>query len=681
MPPRRDYDQLWSVPLQEDIGLGFERRSLIKDENLASTLKIELAPAKKPPETDMEPPQTYEVRPFRKPTDLLTLWHLLLDVLFGIPALVFLVFAILVYRNEGKRWDEHPVTTLRAISNYGPTVFPIVFAAAAVNFLKAVAAWRLERGISVLSLEFLLSSRTVFSTLSSPMALNTVNILTPFLVALWALSPLGGQAALRVVMCAPSSEVNYWEGRYLEFRGELPFQEGGDGVPHSLPAVIAVFGAALSSPKEVKAAGQDTFGHVKIPLIEAFLASEAKLDDDGWYPIDEDTNTVYSSIAGLPIASNDTFRPSANYSFNLSTSYMLADCKLERLNLTNDQWRRFLNKDIWTDGKKPTEEEQNKYHNDLTMAIEVLQQYNDTKQIPMKLNFTSYTRNATTRATCELATSYVEVDVRCHRSECRAVGVRPWEHDYDTLSTVFNGLAPSGWMEFWDRQYQSVLGYFANSTNNMWDWVPTTDPYSSPIELYLTNPDIPYAVLPNGHGWRGEEIWPVGDKLFSQRFTQLLNSFWLAKIAPFAPMGRVNISTSDALSKELGTLKWQPVNGTKTPDDVVLKPSRPWLGMLIVSCLAVIAVSLAAAGLNLWRRGPDILDYATSMMRDSPFINDDMAQGANSMEDGMDRTTRLKNMKVCLGDVRPEEKEGYIAMATAGRATRLRKLPRSRMFR
>ncbi|KAM0426324.1 hypothetical protein ACHAPT_008364 [Fusarium lateritium] len=677
MSQRRDYNRLsggseLSILPRKD-GSSFEQINLIHDAGPSD--RSNSFPTFHPPASAAYHEYNPRLRRIRTPTSPLTLWHLFLDLLFAVPALAFLIFAFLVRAYEGCPVDEEPAVTLRSVANYSPTIFPIVFAAAAVNFLKALAAWKLERGISVLSLEFLLSSRTVFSTIASPMALSAVSAMTPLLFALWALSPLGGQAALRVTGTAPSTHLNPWSGRYVEFRGDLPFQAGADGVPHSLPAVIATFGAALASPNDVKIAGQDSFGHVKIPMIERVSNFP---DDDGWVDV-SDGSAVYSSLSGLPIASNEPFGRSSNFSFNLTTSYILADCKLSHVPSMNiSLWKESL--DVMP--KRVSTEADDKYHNGLTMAIEVMEKYNDTAKTPMKLNFTSYTFNATTSAICNLTTSYVEVGVACHKSDCGAVRVRPMKNSYDAASTVLNGLAPSGDMEFYDEQYWSYLGYFVNASNILWDWEPDQDPYSSPIELYLTHPDIPYAVLPNGRGWRGEDIWPVGHAVFSERFSQLLNSFWLAQIAPFAPMGRVNVTIADKLQKELKVLKWQNVNGTSTPDELVLEAQKPWLGTLIVASFVMLSVALAAAVLNIRRRGPDILDYATSMIRDNPYVNvEGVGEKGNSMEDGADRTRRLMSMKVCLGDVCPQEREGYIAVSTPGRARRLGNLGQGRVFR
>ncbi|KAJ4247536.1 hypothetical protein NW762_013216 [Fusarium torreyae] len=464
------------------------------------------------------------------------------------------------------------------------------------------------------------------------MAIWTMNALTPLLIALWALSPLGGQAALRVIGTAPSTQIEPWSGRFVEFRGDLPFQKNADGVPHSLPAVLATFGAALSSPNETKVPGQDTFGHVKIPMLEAY---EAKQDpeDDGWFRIKDKTAIVYASLSGLPIATDDAFSHHHNYSFNISTSSMRAGCNVSRLpKMDHKTWVKLS----FNQPRGPKEDAPRKYQNGLTMAIEVMQRYNESDSSTMKLNFTSYTANATTEAICSLTTTYVVVGVACHNSECHPTRVRAKETGYDRASTVLNGLGPEGDIRFWDENYYSYLAYFINASNIMWDWGDETRLYSSPIELYLTHPDIPYAVLPNGRGWLGEDIWPIGDDLFSERFSQLLNSFWLAQIAPFSPMGRVNIPTSNALKKELVTLQWRNLTGTRTPNEVVLQARKPWLAMLVVSSLVMAACALAAAILNLQRRGPDILDYATSMIRDSPYVNVDIDQECNSMEDGID---------------------------------------------
>lgn len=65
--------------------------------------------------------------------------------------------------------------------------------------VAAAAAWRFERGVSVLSVEYLLGGRTVFGAITTPPSLCSINLLAPLLFVLWALLPLRAQAALKVI--------------------------------------------------------------------------------------------------------------------------------------------------------------------------------------------------------------------------------------------------------------------------------------------------------------------------------------------------------------------------------------------------------------------------------------------------------------------------------------------------
>jgi hypothetical protein len=74
-----------------------------------------------------------------------------------------------------------------------------MFAAIFGRFLTSLTAWRLERGVDVAAVEYLTGSRTVFGAISTPFRLRIFHRTLPLLLALWSLSPLGGQASIRVV--------------------------------------------------------------------------------------------------------------------------------------------------------------------------------------------------------------------------------------------------------------------------------------------------------------------------------------------------------------------------------------------------------------------------------------------------------------------------------------------------
>ncbi|KAH7160729.1 hypothetical protein EDB81DRAFT_755356 [Dactylonectria macrodidyma] len=560
----------------------------------------------------------------RKPTSPGALWELFFDLLLAVPAIFFLVFAALVSIHDGKPVDTQPVPKLRAMATYGPTIFPIAFAAVAANLLKAVAAWKLERGISVLSLQFLLRSRTVFSAFITPLALGAISSITPLILVLWALSPLGGQSALRVVGDAPSSDLLPWRYRYLDTHSRMlqtgPRTSAGAEI---LPAIVGAFTTALGTPADIKAASQDAFGNIKIPMVEAYLESN-RTRVNGWYDLDGDTNITYSAISGLPIEVSDGLGLRGNHSFKMETSYMYTNCSVSHFTPKNSSfWSAYLT-------SHPM------FNNGRTMVFQTTSPFHSTfNATPQELVFTSFSMPVVANATCSLKTSFVEVDVKCHLSDCSAKRIRPVARpDNVTALSVLDGVDPDGNLTFSNLQRDAFLETFVNATDTMWsaDW--SSHFYSTPIEYYITNPGSPYSDVKVASSGLAK-IWT------------LVNTFWIANIAPFAATGTVQFRDADAnVTDIMGEQNIWPYAqdgvGIFTPDILVLRAERAWLGVLVLSSAAMLIGAVVAACLGALRRGPDILDYTTSLMRDNPYVNDvDVKQ--NSMEDGTNQMRRLKN--------------------------------------
>jgi hypothetical protein len=130
--------------------------------------------------------------------------------------------AALAYRLDGKELSSHGKHIQEAIL-LGPTLFPLAFAALAGRSLKRIALWRAERGttLGVSSnniseelfqpllqfLEHLIGSQSLVATLGHAITLHSLNFITFGLLVLWALSPLGGQSALRLLDQANSTVI------------------------------------------------------------------------------------------------------------------------------------------------------------------------------------------------------------------------------------------------------------------------------------------------------------------------------------------------------------------------------------------------------------------------------------------------------------------------------------------
>ncbi|EXJ57700.1 uncharacterized protein A1O5_12490 [Cladophialophora psammophila CBS 110553] len=205
-----------------------------------------------------------------------------------------------------------------------PTIFPILFSAVAAKFLRAVAALQLEQGTSILALEYLLQCRTVFSTFIAPVTLKTINVLTPLLFLLWALSPLGGQAGLRVISTQESFLNATQNFTYLAFVSEFTNEGINSASAEPLVPINAIFTSAIIGSSKSKISAQDQFGNVKIPIYESLPLSSPE-DDSDWRFVPDSGDVQWGSLTGLPLHN----LPSTGVSrFTMNTGYMVTSCNV-----------------------------------------------------------------------------------------------------------------------------------------------------------------------------------------------------------------------------------------------------------------------------------------------------------------------------------------------------------------
>jgi hypothetical protein len=146
------------------------------------------------------------------------------DVVVTLLPLLFLAFAGIAASLDGKmtrlwhfgvwyenQWGEQ----VRRAANLGPTVFPIAFAVIVRRMLREGARWRAQRGAPLGALEELLGSASLFGTVETQFLLRSCTFTGVLLFVLWALSPVGGQASLRLVSKKNISAVREDEITYV----------------------------------------------------------------------------------------------------------------------------------------------------------------------------------------------------------------------------------------------------------------------------------------------------------------------------------------------------------------------------------------------------------------------------------------------------------------------------------
>ncbi|KAH6717608.1 hypothetical protein BKA61DRAFT_289391 [Leptodontidium sp. MPI-SDFR-AT-0119] len=194
--------------------------------------------------------------------------------------LTIFALAISVYRVRGKGVDQHDWDIYQNATQVAATVFPIVFAAIFGSLVTKAASWKLERGSSLGTLEQLMGSRTVFSTLVAQFNLRAFNLIGICPAILWLLSPLGGQSALRIIdtgykqVTSVSDVVQFDTNAPSLLANWVISSLGSQGAVQSLCVPLnAMYSASLLTPSNMKLSSMDLWGNVEIPYLSSYQKS------------------------------------------------------------------------------------------------------------------------------------------------------------------------------------------------------------------------------------------------------------------------------------------------------------------------------------------------------------------------------------------------------------------------
>jgi hypothetical protein len=139
------------------------------------------------------------------------------------------------------------------------------------------------------------------------------------LLSLWCLSPLGGQASVRILQRGHRTTSTRVPLRYLStgpasaILASQTITSRADNALYPLSVVL---------PRVFKSQHQDLWGNVKIPRFEA-LGSAA--DTGGWKSVPESMDADnFSSLLGLPVVG----RPKEDdASFTIESTYYSTECE------------------------------------------------------------------------------------------------------------------------------------------------------------------------------------------------------------------------------------------------------------------------------------------------------------------------------------------------------------------
>ena len=529
-----------------------------------------------------------------------------------------------------------------------------------------------------------MGSQSLAGTLERFLRLRSFKYYSILIVVFWALSPLGSQMTLRLVSLSDARTTTAQTVPYFRTipnsndRDSL-FQiyTGNDNITYeelaAKTATMAIsLGASLLGSDDNRISLMDQYGNVRIPQFGTQTPA------DGWSdPPNPGQPTNWASFNGLMV-SNMAFSNESN--FIISTSYIGATCADPiKISYANDDTQ--LYKNIENAGfhlhagvsVSPSSEKYAFEGSDGEHTNTILFDSNSIKPdqpvgtddmnetitlnelvylpAPVNLFYASKIRALDDNTfidllNCTLETIYLDANITCQGPQCKVIQTRPTtapqpdiaEGNYDDLT---------GKMAFSLSQFSNILSFLPFSLGT------GSDPGRlgpNALDQYFLGSPTP--LIPSDKAFV-KNYDNITGAVFASRLTPILNTVWQSSIAPGS-------SASGAFAN-FSSIPSQTTVATLTSIQPQAKyaVNRWHAALLITISFLLLVCALASMVLAKTTRAPDVLGYVSTMTRDNEFAG--VPEGGTTL-DGAQRTRLLARLKVQLGDVRPEEEVGWIAL-------------------
>ncbi|KAL2686927.1 hypothetical protein Neosp_004472 [[Neocosmospora] mangrovei] len=564
----------------------------------------------------------------------------LLDLALAAGALLFVLFGGLIYMNDGS--TVTPGSTgkvLLDIAKYGPTVFPVLFAAIVGGALKTFATWRVQNGTQVGMIEQLVGSHTVTGALFTQARLKAFNLLAVIIVLLWCLSPLGSQAALRAISADHVFRNETDNLTVMESFAPFRYYSGGSTGGVATRRLVPSFIASMLSARLLQDRNQDIWGNIRVPLIERLTD---RASDTDWIDLSGPQEVIYSSLIGIPVASLPS---KGNHTFTISASYVNVECPTVKV-LPEDYFAATVpdfNSSDESNCQWTTRQAEQTLRVRLSQPCgrseeDVVKRFREGKDRPARVfiwESRTFGEKGHSYAECHLYTTYVDIKMQCQGTLCSPASIRrspnPARHGNWTLFDMAGSI----------EQPESFTTIFANmfpGSNNSGGQVPTVTYLLEPLNALSADNRTQPGALPR--------------ERFETGLTQMINSQLLLGI-------RVEDVTGSFTAENPSNLSVNVVEMETYTRVELVKYSTSWLILLLASSVVLFAVAMAAIVVRFRILVPDVLGSLALGMLDNRCDN----IKNSSFMSGDDKMAKIKNVKVMLGDVEPHAEIGRIALA------------------
>ncbi|KAH8623697.1 hypothetical protein IG631_21402 [Alternaria alternata] len=567
----------------------------------------------------------------------------------------FLVFSLVVISYDGEPTSENLIaaSVLTRATRYGPTIFPLLFASVVGRATHAILLWRLEKGERIQILDTLATSTSLTSTVTSQINLRQISVLSILLVAIWALSPIGGQASLRQMSIKTVAKHSDSSFRYVVPNNPLGVMPYGSGL-------TSLFTTAMYYALTTETSPIDLWGNVKIPRIEHY-EKKAKPDSNGWFETNSngDPSATYSSFIGISIDGAKNSTSTTDYDFHLQAEYLQLTCAFVNytMELTSDAFNA-------TGGHNVIWWSINDTANRSDTALETLEPFNFSYREP------DWSHGD---ISCSVEDSYVEVGVLCTvNSTCRATKVR---------RSQLPQLPPA--LTFMDVEYtrNTFISYFMLSIGGGRGEVRG----NSILTTYLSRSTSSIVA---------ETQWKrVSDEVLSDRFGQLFNSYWICTNSYRAMITGIDADNSFFWDTNItfkppkrvfddpytaSNLNWtyEPYRGTKRTrvwsstgnkyeHIEVIVAHKPWAVTLAIASFVLIIFSLIPPLVrHFLTRGPDIaMNFSSLATRNNTHVP---IPAGGSFLPASDRFRLLRDLRLRFADAEGKSDVGNLVIAAQG---------------
>jgi len=616
-----------------------------------------------------------------------------------------LVLAVFALALDFQPISDYGDTVVEA-TRLGPTVFPIIFAAISSRFFRNLARWKAEqrRGIGLAALEQILGSQSFAGTFERAFFLRTNLAMAVVTLMVWAMSPIGGQSSSRLLYTEMHVDSESMTLFYPNITEGDSWVSSASGLDDAEAILSTIYSASLLTSPAMKGALTDMWERPKIPKWD--LSRTYQTDSDGWRDIDQqallDGKDDYSALVGLKMQGFTT-EDGVSYDVTVESSYIDFTCSLMADTVTKNDTTKIvdakrLNVTILFDKVTPMTERQAP----LTGVFEIpgnvtFFDWKDaagTEPLTLLLAVRSWDEEKLLQAvsyfTCPATPVIVETQLSC--------GPNPSTICSAKRQRRLHANEPFGFV--WPPNLWTV-----SMVNTIKSWqrasIVIDHDTASATELYFAGDTVLF-LHKSVSNWTNTDM-----TVFSRRMTTAFNTLWQSTLDPFnattAPLkvllsddpaastaqnSPASSSTTSSVALPFDTLNQTllgdpfrgivPAAATKSKATEVYRANRWWIGLLIASTIILEALAVASATFEFITLAPDVLGYASSMVRDNVFVPQ---QQTGSALHGTERSRLLKDLRVQIADVWPDRDVGYVAFTTVGSRPRWTPLSRHRVYK